>query len=429
MRTLLFVTFLLFGQAAHAATNILLVIADDMGVDASPCHAEGSDLVRMPNLTQLCRTGMVFNNAYAAPTCSPTRATIMTGRYGFRTGIGGAIRPTNTVTLADTEISLFDVLNETTDYASAIIGKWHLSSNATDYAHPSRLGVTHFFGIFSGGIKDYYDWTAVEADTTGNRNVQIDTYATTEISNRAIDWIAGQSTPWFLWLAYNAPHAPFHVPPADPHAFGNLTTDTQAIRRNPQAHYFAALEALDRELGRVLASMDTDTRANTVVVFMGDNGTPGQIRRSSGNADRAKGSIYDGGTRVPVVFSGPGVKAGRTDALMNSTDLYATILALAGASSAAEDSIDQNPVLRGAAQGPRKYAYIEHFSDGEIRGKGSLGWAVRDARYKLVRRKGHPEELYDLSEDVDERRDLLSGSATTTGIAKRLRNVRDGLTQ
>ena len=108
--------------APATAGNVLLVLADDMGVDSSPCHVEGSSTVRMPTLKALCDQGMVFENAHAAPVCSPTRAMILTGKYASKTGVGSASKP-----LSDSEKSLFDVLNKSApNVASAVIGKWHL---------------------------------------------------------------------------------------------------------------------------------------------------------------------------------------------------------------------------------------------------------------------------------------------------------------
>ena len=212
---------------ASASPNILLVIADDMGLDASPCYALGSNPARMPNLEKLCAEGMVFENAYAAPTCSPTRAMIMTGKYGFATGVGGAITPKNSAGLSSEETSLFDVLNQT-GYASAVIGKWHLAGSRTDLNHPAELGVRDYYGIFTGATQDYYRWEAVENGETRT----VAGYATTVLTDRAIQWIGNQSSPWFLWLAYNAPHTPFHAPPADLHDYGELSSDRRSIRQN-----------------------------------------------------------------------------------------------------------------------------------------------------------------------------------------------------
>ncbi|MEF3047830.1 sulfatase-like hydrolase/transferase [Pseudotabrizicola sp. L79] len=219
---------LAFPGAALAQPNILLIIADDMGLDASRCYALGDQQAPMPNVEALCASGMVFDNAYSAPVCSPTRATIMTGQYGFRTGVGAAIPPDGTNGLSADVTSLFDVL-ATTNYSANLIGKWHLAGADADLNHPAELGVPDYFGLFMGAVRDYSKWTAV----TGGQEVQVDGYATTVLTDRAIDWIGAQDDPWFLWLAYNAPHAPFHLPPADLHGFDDLANDADAIAETP----------------------------------------------------------------------------------------------------------------------------------------------------------------------------------------------------
>ncbi|MGL6211450.1 MAG: sulfatase-like hydrolase/transferase, partial [Paracoccaceae bacterium] len=275
---------------AQDSPNILLIIADDMGLDASRCYDVGPNPASMPNLEALCATGMVFENAYAAPTCSPTRATIMTGRYGFRTGVGTAIPRDGGVGLSVDEVTLFDRLNETA-YTSAVVGKWHLAGSDAGLGHPGDLGVKEYFGLYSGTIPDYFAWSGVE----NGQAVEVDGYSTTVLTDRAVDWVSAQQGPWFLWLAYNAPHSPFHVPPADLHSAEGLSDSPSAIRANPLPYYNAALEALDTEIGRLLASMPQGVRDNTVVFFVGDNGTPGQIANALYGDRGAKGGIFEGG--------------------------------------------------------------------------------------------------------------------------------------
>lgn len=395
-------------QAASASPNFLLVIADDMGLDASPCHSVGDGAPEMPNLQALCAAGTVFENAYSAPTCSPTRATILTGKYGFRTGIGGAITPGNDVTLSPDETSLFDVLNAG-GYASSVIGKWHLAGRNAGLSHPASLGVTDFFGIYSGAVKDYSNFEIVENGVQKT----LTTYATTAFTDRAISWIATQDTPWLLWLAYNAPHAPFHAPPAELHQYGDLSLEPDAIKQDQQKYYNAALQALDSELGRLLASMSPETRDETIVIFIGDNGTPGQVVGDLYGANGAKGGIYEGGTHVPLIITGPMVNPGRSEALVNTTDLFATITALAGFVTKPIDSIDFSAALTGQ-ETQRHYVYIEHFSKQGPRGTGSLGQAIRDARYKLVAAEGSAPALFDLKTDPFEQTDLLAGGGSTT---------------
>ncbi len=403
MRHLTLLALMMSAPAAVAQPNVLLVIADDMGLDASPCHAQGSDLVRMPVLADLCTKGMVFENTYAAPTCSPSRALMMTGRHGVRTGLGAVLTRDNPGALADEEDTLFDRMNAQ-GYASAVIGKWHLTSDSRDYAHPSRLGVSHYFGLFSGGVRDYSDWTAIDDGAP----VAMTTYTTSALTDRAVDWVGTQDDPWFLWLAYNAPHTPFHRPPDDLHDFADLSGDEASIRANPAPYYFAALQALDTELGRFLGSLDVAERDNTVVMFVGDNGTPSRAMGRD-TRGRLKGSLYEGGVNVPLVITGPGVMAGHSEDLVNTTDLYATILELVGARSDAEDSISLMPILTGGT-GARTHAYVEQFSQAEPRGAGRLGWAIRDARYKLLQLDGQDPLLFDLQGDPQEQTNLLDGS-------------------
>ena len=188
------------------------------------------------------------------------------------------------------ETSLFDLLSES-GYVSAVIGKWHLTGNNADLNHPASLGVTDFFGPFSGAIKDYNHWEAVD----NGKEALVFGYATTVLTDRAISWIEGQSSPWFLWLAYNAPHAAFHLPPADLHSYGDLPSNRQSIRQDRITYYNAALKALDTELGRLLGSIPGDIMDDTMVIFVGDNGTPNQIAGELYVSRGAKGGIYEGG--------------------------------------------------------------------------------------------------------------------------------------
>lgn len=393
-------------QTRPAKPNILLIIADDMGLDASRCYAVGDDQASMPVLEALCGQGMVFDNAYAAPLCSPTRATLMTGLYGFRTGVGSAIRWNGGTGLPSNQTSLFDVVGGN-GYDSAVIGKWHLAGSADGLDHPASLGVNDFYGIYKGAVRDYFHWDGVH----NGGEIQVDGYATSVFTDRAIDWIGARQSPWLLWLAYNAPHAPFHLPPAGLHSASNLADDADEIRRNPLPYFNAMLEAMDSEIGRLLDSMPAEIRANTMVVFIGDNGSPNQVARALYGDRGAKGSIFEGGTHVPLVIAGPAIIAGRSAALVNSTDLFATITAWSGVHPQMTDAVDLAPVLAGGA-GLRRHVYVEHFSDSDPRGADIHGWAIRDARHKLVAVKGEARMLFDLAADPLEQTDLLSGEVT-----------------
>ncbi len=392
--------------------NVLLIIADDMGVDASTCYNVGNTQAHMPNLERLCKTGMVFDNTYSAPVCSPTRASIITGKYGFRTGVGTAIPKKGGIGVSADEESLFDQLSKTS-YSSNVIGKWHIAGSDDGLTHPKSLGVSNYYGLYTGGTGDYFKWTAV----TNGKEETVDTYATTQFTNKAIEWIDKQNSPWFLWLAYNAPHTPFHLPPADLHTADDLTNDSAAIKANPLAYYNAMLEALDTEIGRLLESInDLD---NTVVMFLGDNGTPAKTKKSVYGDRGMKGSFFEGGVHVPFIVNGPNVSSGRTSALVNTTDIYATVLDIAGGNNNAPDSLSFSTAFKGG-ETARTHVYVEHFAANpkDMRSKNTAGWAIRDSDFKLVAIDGKPNMLFDLSNDPLETTDLLAGDATANAVTK-----------
>ena len=395
-----FLFVFLSATAGWAKPNVLLIIADDMGLDASPCYDVGSDKAAMPNLSKLCASGVVYENAYTPPVCTPTRAAIMTGRYGFRTGVEG-VGP-GAKALSTSEVSIFDLMGEA-GYANAVIGKWHVAKG-NDYSHPFDLGVQDYYGMFSGGVKSYFDWSGVD----NGKPIKVKEYATTHLTNRAIEFIGAQSNPWFLWLAYNAPHSPFQAPNDALHSVAGLSEGDTAKGRKGKPHFKASLEALDGEIGRLLGAMDAQTRANTVVIFIGDNGSPNAMTGGLYGDRGAKGSIFEGGTHVPLMISGPGIAVGRSDRLVNSTDLFATIAAVGGLQSGADDSVS----LIGNQR--RAFAYVGHMSGDSKRKRQVSGWMIRNDRFKLVEVKGGERYLFDLKTDPFEKRNLLSSALDAT---------------
>ena len=218
--------------------NILLIIADDMGLDATPGYNIGTVKPNMPNLQQIINTGVRYNNFWSYPTCTPTRASILTGKYGFRTNVVKVDDP-----LSTTETSLQSHISSQTGnaYATAVIGKWHLSRTPS---HPTDMGVGYYAGLLTGAAGSYTNWNLTENGvTTTNTD-----YITTKITDLAIDWKDAQTKPWFLWLAYTAPHTPFHLPPDSLHSQGMLPSDAASIAANPQPYFMAMIEAMDSEM-------------------------------------------------------------------------------------------------------------------------------------------------------------------------------------
>ncbi|WP_075340660.1 sulfatase-like hydrolase/transferase [Tenacibaculum agarivorans] len=374
--------------------NILLIIADDMGLDATPGYNIGSIKPKMSNLESMVSNGVKFENLWSYPTCTPTRSSILTGKYGFRTGVKKVDDE-----LSTTETSIQQYLKDNgTGYKNAVIGKWHLSRDAS---HPNQLGVDYYAGLLNGAVTSYWDWTLTENGIQNNSTE----YTTTKFTDLAIDWVKDQDSPWFLWLAYNAPHTPFHLPPTELHSQGSLPTDEASINANPIPYYMAMLEAMDSEIGRLLNSMSQEQRDNTIIVFVGDNGTPNQVAQEYRNR-RVKGTVYQGGINVPMIISGKNVtRFGATEeALLNTTDLFSTIATLAGVSvNSINDSNSFESLLQNSSSSPvREYAYTEVGSD-----TGLDDVTIRNATHKYILFADGTEALFDMSNDAFETANLL----------------------
>ena len=378
--------FVLFGQ--QNKPNILLIIADDLGIDITNGYQVNDRMPTTPHLDSLRENGLTFTNTWAAPQCTPSRASIMSGKYGIKTGV---MRPPGNLDLVHQ--SIFSKIAETTNdqYAGAVIGKWHIS-NPVDYNHPMQHGIDHYEGLFSSSVTDYYSWDKIENGTLTTSNE----YVTTDLTNAAIDWISDQEDPWFLWLAHAAPHGPFHIPPADLYTVTNTN--------NNLGKYIAAIEAMDAEIGRLLESMDEETKENTVIIFVGDNGTPGGVIQNF-PSNHSKGSLYEGGVRVPLFISGKGVsRINEEDNNLNHvTDLYATILELTGEqlTGGINNSMSLKPLLSCESDLNRPYIYTD-YEDGNV-----LSWAIRNQEYKLIEDENNNLEFYNISVDILEANDLM----------------------
>ena len=379
------------GENTSDSPNILLIIADDMGLDATPGYNIGSIKPNMPNLQSLMASGVKFNNLWSNPTCTPTRAGIITGKYGLRTNVLAVDDPLST---SETSLQKFIDINTNDEYANAVIGKWHLSR---DVNHPNDMGVDHFAGFIGGGVPSYTNWTL---NINGSTSASTD-YSTSKFTDLAIDWVDAQTKPWFLWLAYNAPHTPFHLPPNDLHDQGALASDSASIDSNPIPYYMAALEALDKEMGRLINSLSDEEKANTVIIFIGDNGTPGQVAQGY-NSRRVKGSIYQGGVNVPMIISGKNVSRSNDseDALINTTDLFATIADIAGTETTEiNDSKSFKGLLNNSNDSKRDYTYTENDDH-----------TIRNATHKYIYFDDGSEALYNLSSNPLENPNLLNSN-------------------
>lgn len=383
--------------------NIIFIISDDQGLDASPQYSLSSDLPETPNLTAIANSGLIFDNAWVSPTCSPTRAALMTGKHSNRTSV---FAPGDE--LPASEIILQSYLKnhaDTSEYASAVIGKWHLGSGNSG---PNDFGIDHFAGIIRGGVQDYNDWSLnVNGTVTTSTN-----YVTSELTDQAINWVNAQSAPWFLWLSYNAPHSPFHLPPTGLHNRSLSGTDAD-IAANPRPYYLAAIEAMDTEFGRLWDSLSTAEQSNTIIIYLGDNGTPRQVKDNSVAQTGSKDTLYQGGVNVPMFISGPAVtRTGeRESALISHTDFFPTIAELSGANLPAyQDGRSFADLLSDASSATREDTYTE----------SNDGWTARNDSFKLINNTGGTQELYDLNADPAEQTNLLNSSGDYTATVAAL---------
>jgi arylsulfatase B len=437
----------ILSRQVRRAPNILLVVMDDVGVDLLGCYGEGPASLPFactPTIDALAAQGMLFRNAYSNPLCSPTRAQILTGRHGFRTGIGDLVSfgGLNPGLSPERETILPEIL---IGYDTALVGKWHLGNPLMDgIQHPLRSGFRHYAGSLYNlqapaqvagvdcgdpATSGYTQWVkTLDSDGDGVlEQVCSSRYATSDTIDDGIAQLASLRWPWFLEVSLNAVHTPAHVPPAAagpaPGTCGFQFVD-QSLDDTPKQTR-AMLECLDHELGRLLA-VARALDPNVYVLVIGDNGTDGGAA-IGGIGDcfdpgRSKGTLYQAGIRVPLIVAGPDVVPGECRELVSAVDLFATIGDLAEVSHDAEDSISLMPYLVGRGHPRRTPVLSEEFTP-NASDPGAPGMlppikhltAVQDGQYKLltVRRDGilRNELFFDLLADPCEANDLCPGSA------------------
>ena len=404
--------------------NVLLIIADEVGVDNVACYGEHPDAAHTPVIDDLAQRGVLFRNAWVYPTCSPTRAAILTGRHAFRTGVGRVIdylvfnfelgieEPTIAKALAPTP------------YHRLAVGKWHLATKTiSGLAHPFFEGFEHFLGPMSnlddlrpGNCGSYYSFLKSYDGEQMNTTV----YATTDQVNDALQLIAGcGDEPWFMWLAFNAAHSPIEKPPPELHTYPL----PESVEDDIVMHFKAMIEAMDTEIGRLFTEMDPEVLQNTIVIFIGDNGTPGLETTPPFDPNHAKNSLFEGGVNVPLIVAGPGVVEGFECAgLVQGTDIYATVCEIAGADgSDGLDSVSLMPYFQDPGMPSiRSWVYSQSFSpDGFLPVYFVDRRAARNERYKLIQSlmidgaaPAHPTQFYDLLLDPFETTDLTLGKLT-----------------
>jgi arylsulfatase A-like enzyme len=405
--------------------NVVLIVSDDQGYPDLGCI--GSKPIQTPNLDRLAAEGTRATNFYVTwPACTPSRGSILTGRYPQRNGLYDMVRndmvnyghrfsadeyavsPEMTLGLDPKEITLGDMLR-TAGYVNGVVGKWDMGQ-AKRYL-PLQRGFDFFYGHGNNGI-DYYthERYGIPSLFRGNDRTQGDKgqYATDIFGREALYFMREHlgKRPVFLYLPFNAPHGAstlaednggkkpgVQVPGAYANKYRHLVKDEKL------AHYYGAVTRMDEVIGDVLDALDQAGQAkNTIVLFMSDNGGSG----NGGNEPLkgSKGSMWEGGLRVPFVIRWPGkVPAGRiTDEFLTTLEIVPTLLATAGAQAPAGivlDGFDMLPVLRGEKPSPRTEMFWQRRSDKAAR-VGNWKWI------KSQKGKG----LYDLANDIGETKDL-----------------------
>jgi arylsulfatase B len=398
---------------AHADStkpNILVILADDLGY--ADVGFNGGKTIPTPNLDRLAATGVNLTDFRACPMCSPTRAGLMTGRWPGRFGIMRAvIPPWSAWGLPAEEKTIPNLLAPLGYERRGIVGKWHLG-HARQAFLPLAHGFTSFVGCYNGAI-DYFtherdsecDW---HHDST---TVHEEGYSTDLIASNAVSFIkqSPAGKPWFLYVPFNAPHAPYQVKEDD------LKKYPQFQNANRRA-YAAMVDCMDQAIGKILAAVESRPDAsNTLILFSSDNGGIPNVGSSNKPYRGAKLSVYEGGTRVCAAIRWPagGLTGGKHfEGRIGYIDVLPTLLGVVGASSPANlDGLNFLPAVRGASKLPERpwFSYIDQ--DGEARASVHLGQWKLVAFGDFFAEKASPPpklELYDLATDVTEKDDLAA---------------------
>ncbi|MFM8618147.1 MAG: sulfatase [Opitutaceae bacterium] len=381
-----------------AQPNVVIFYADDLGWGELGC--QGNSQIPTPHTDAIARNGVRFTNGYVAATyCSPSRAGLMTGRYPTRFGHEFNSVANRTGLRLD-QVTLAERLRAL-GYATACVGKWHLGGGL-EY-RPTRRGFDEFYGTLAN-TPFFHPTNFVDSRLSDDVRPVTDPafYTTDAYAERAVDWIErNKNRPWFLYLPFNAQHAPLQAPKKYLDRFAGITDEKRRI-------FAAMMAAMDDAVGRVMAKVRAlGQEENTIYFYIADNGGPTQSTTSSNGPLRGfKMTTFEGGPRVPFLAQWKGRwPAGKVyDLPVMNLDVLPTVVTAAGGkpeSSWRLDGVDLTPFVTGAdAARPHETLYWRYGPQ----------WAVRHGDLKLVVSKGGSgkPELYDLSKDIGESKDLAA---------------------
>jgi arylsulfatase A-like enzyme len=390
--------------------NILMILVDDLGY--GDLSSYGATDLKTPHIDSLMAAGMRFDNFYAnCPVCSPTRAALLSGRYPDMVGVPGVIRThiTDNWGYLSSHAVLLPKLLKPAGYHAAIVGKWHLGLDSPNT--PNERGFDHFHGFLGDMMDDYYNHRR-----HGNNYMRLDEkeidpegHATDLFTKWANDYIKDRTKsnrPFFLYLAYNAPHAP--IQPPDEWLQRVKSREPGISER--RAKLVALIEHLDDGIGKVLKALkDAGVSDDTLVIFTSDNGGQLSAGANNGSLRGGKQDMYEGGIREPMCAVWPGrIKPGtRSDRVALTMDLYPTICEAAGAKITHQiDGHSVLPTLLGKSQPDEdRFLFWVRREGGGYGGRAY--YAARYGDYKLVQNNPYePMELYNLKDDPQERKPL-----------------------
>jgi arylsulfatase A-like enzyme len=387
-----------------------MILVDDLGY--GDLSSYGAKDMQTPNIDKLIASGMRLDNFYAnCPVCSPTRASLLTGRYPDFVGVPGVIRThlTNNWGYMAPQAVLLPKLLSRAGYHTAMVGKWHLGLESPNT--PNERGFDHFHGFLGDMMDDYYNHRRHGNNYMRLNNKEIDPkgHATDLFTQWSVDYINSRSRtvqPFFLYLAYNAPHTPIQ-PPAD---WIKRIKNRENNISDKRAKLVALIEHLDDGIGRVIAALKKSGQSsNTLVIFTSDNGGQLNVGANNGNLRAGKQDMYEGGIREPMCAVWPNrIEArSRSSRVALTMDLYPTICDAAGADIAHKiDGRSILPTLLGRDQ-PQEDRFLFWVRREGGRYGGRAYYAVRYGDYKLVQNSPfEPLELYSLKDDPMEQNPL-----------------------
>lgn len=385
--------------------NVLIILSDDQGY--ADAGFQGGTEAPTPHLDALAKSGVRCTSGYVTHSfCSPTRAALLTGRYQQRFGhennpVYDPLDPAEGLPLSE---RLLPQYMKDAGYVTGWVGKWHLGAST---AHsPWKRGFDETFGFIGGGHR-FANWLPNERQYTlplvhnGESSAEVPPHLTEALGNEASAFIRRHTNqPWMLYLAFNAPHTP-HEPTIA--RMGKFAHVINPARRK----YLAQLSLMDDAVGSVIASLgEADQTKRTLVFFFSDNGGHEPSGSDNGPLRGQKGTLYEGGVRVPFIVSWPGkLPAGTVfDAPVSSLDVFATALSVAGGSVPAEkkiDGVNLVPFLAGESKTAPHERLFWRMSNKQTH-------AIREGSWKLIRQQGAPAELFNLSADMGEEKNVAS---------------------